>query len=58
MAKNWVVILTAQGTAWGIPEAVVTGLSGVTTAADGVLTAAMNETTRTPVVTAHCKEGL
>jgi hypothetical protein len=56
MAKNWVLILTDQGAAWGIPEAVIMGLSGVTAAADGVLAAAMNESTRTPVVTAHCRE--
>jgi hypothetical protein len=56
MAKNWIVIMTDQGTAWGIPAAVTTELTNVTGAADSVLAAAKNETTRTPVVTAHCRE--
>ena len=55
MAKNWVAILTVKGTAWGVPEAVVTDLSGVAASAEAVLAAAKNETTRTPVVTAHCR---
>jgi hypothetical protein len=56
MAKNWCGILTVQGTAWGVPEAVVTGLGMAATEADGIPAAAMNETTRTPVVTARCRE--
>jgi hypothetical protein len=56
MAKKWVVVLDAQGVDWGVPAAVMTEFSALTSAADGVLTAAMSETTRTPVVTAHCRE--
>jgi hypothetical protein len=56
MAKKWVAVMTDQGTAWGIPQEVTTELSGVTGAADSVLTAAKSEATRTPVVTAHCRE--
>ena len=56
MAKNWTGILTGQGPAWGVPEAVTQGFTTLTTQADGVLAAARNETTRTPVVNAHCRE--
>ena len=56
MAKNWGVITTAQAVPWGIPEAVITALGALTTQADGVLAAAKNDTTRTPVVTAKCRE--
>ena len=56
MAKNWAGILTSRGTAWGVPEAVVTGLSDAAVQAEGVLAAAMNKTVRTQVVTAHCRE--
>jgi hypothetical protein len=56
MAKNRVGITGVQGTAWGIPEAVGTELGVLAGAADSVLAAAKNESTRTPVVTAHCRE--
>jgi hypothetical protein len=56
MSKNWGVILKVKATVWGVPEAVVTGLTTCTEAAEDVLAAATNETTRTPVVTAHCRE--
>jgi hypothetical protein len=56
MAKKWVIVLGSQGTAWGVPEAVNTELTGLAGTADSILVAAMNETTRTPVVTAHCRE--
>jgi hypothetical protein len=56
MAKKWYGILTSRGTVWGIPEEVATGLGTAAAEADGVLAAVMNETTRTPVVTAHCRD--
>jgi hypothetical protein len=56
MGKNWAVILSAQGKAWNIPAAVVQELTALIGTADNVLAAAKNESTRTPVVTAHCRE--
>jgi hypothetical protein len=56
MGKKWVAIMATHGTDWGIPGAVVTGLGAEVSSADSVLAAAMNESTRTPVVTAHCRE--
>jgi hypothetical protein len=56
MAANWVAVLGVKAAAWGVPEAVCTELGTLAGAAGGILEAAKNETTRTPVVTAHCKE--
>jgi hypothetical protein len=55
MAKNWGTILSAKGTEWGIPGAVITELAALTNTADGALANAKNEATRTPVITAQCK---
>jgi hypothetical protein len=56
MAKIRVVILTAQGAAWGIPELVTAGPAALTGEAGSVPAATMNKSTRTPVVTARCRE--
>jgi hypothetical protein len=48
--------MTANADAWGIPAAVTTDFNTLTQAADTALAAAKNETTRTPVATARCKE--
>ena len=56
MAKNWGVILTAQGSAWNVPAPETQELSTRTDTADAALTVAKNETTRTPVATARCRE--
>jgi hypothetical protein len=56
MAKKWVLILTDKGPDWGVPDAEVQAFSGLTSVAGAALTAAKNENTRTPVVTARCRE--
>jgi hypothetical protein len=56
MARDWQDVATANAQAWGIPAAVLTGLDGPIQAADAALATAQNETTRTPVATARCKE--
>jgi hypothetical protein len=48
--------MTANAEAWGIPPAVITDFTALTGAADTALAAAKNETTRTPVATARCRE--
>jgi hypothetical protein len=53
MGKNWVSILSVKGPSWNIPEQDTQDLTTMVAAA---LTTAKNETTRTPVVTAQCKE--
>jgi hypothetical protein len=56
MAKDWLPVMTANAEAWSIPPAVITDFTALTGAADTALAAAKNETTRTPVVTARCRE--
>jgi hypothetical protein len=56
MAKDWLPVMTANAQAWGIPPAVITDFTALTGAADTALAAAKNETTRTPVATAQCRE--
>jgi hypothetical protein len=56
MAGNWGDILPGKETAWNIPAAVITDLAALVASADAALTAAKNETTRTPVATAQCRE--
>jgi hypothetical protein len=56
MAKDWLPVMTANAEAWGIPPAVITDFTALTGAADTALAAAKNEMTRTPVVTARCRE--
>jgi hypothetical protein len=56
MAKDWVSVTGTNAHLWGIPLTAVQELGGLTDAADAALAAAKNETTRTPVATAQCKE--
>jgi hypothetical protein len=56
MARDWQTVMAAGAAAWGIPQGVLTGLDGLTQAAETALATAKNETTRTPVATARCKE--
>jgi hypothetical protein len=56
MGKNWVTILSAGGPSWNIPAQDTQELSTLVGAADAALAEAKNEATRTPVVTAKCKE--
>jgi hypothetical protein len=55
MARNWVDVAGTNAQAWGIPPAVIQKLSGLLDTAETALNTAKNETTRTPVATAHCK---
>jgi hypothetical protein len=56
MARDWQSVLGTKAAAWGIPSGVVTDLGGLITAAQTALTAAQNESTRTPLVTVRCGE--
>ena len=56
MVKAWILTITAYLLKWGIPESVAQNLSSLATAAESALDAAKNESTRTPVATARCKE--
>ena len=56
MAKDWVSVTGTNAHLWNIPLTAVQELGGLTEAADTALTVAKNETTRTPVATAQCKE--
>lgn len=56
MAKDWQSVAGANADAWGIPPAAITSLGTHIQAAEGALSTAKNETTRTPVATARCRE--
>ena len=56
MAKAWLLIITTKLQAWGIPESVFQNFSTLTAKAESNLEMAKSESTRTPVVTAQCKE--
>jgi hypothetical protein len=56
MADDWIAVCTANQTAWNIPGAALTELTTRRNAARTALETASNETTRTPVTTAQCKE--
>jgi hypothetical protein len=56
MGKNWVALLSVKGPSWNIPGQDTQDLTTLVAAADAALTTAKNEATRTPVVTAQCKE--
>ena len=56
MVKAWIITITAYLLKWGIPESVMQNLSSLAVAAESALETAKNESTRTPVVTARCKE--
>jgi hypothetical protein len=56
MAKDWISVATPKADPWDIPPAVLQDLGSLTQAADTALSTAKNETTRTPVATAKCRE--
>jgi hypothetical protein len=56
MADDWIVVCTNNQAAWNIPGTVLTELTTLRNAARTALEAAKNETTRTPVANAQCKE--
>jgi hypothetical protein len=56
MAKDWETVMTANAAPWSIPPAVITELDALVQTADTALATAKNETTRTPVATAQCRE--
>jgi hypothetical protein len=56
MARGWLLVLEANASAWSIPQAAVQALAALIKAAEEILALAKNEASRTPVVTARCKE--
>jgi hypothetical protein len=56
MARDWQSVATPNASAWGIPPNVLQNFDSLIQTADTALVAAKNETTRTPVATAQCKE--
>jgi hypothetical protein len=56
MARDWQSVTGTSASAWGIPPNVLQELDTLIQVADTALTTAKNETTRTPVATAQCKE--
>ncbi|MDR2747948.1 MAG: hypothetical protein LBB77_10955 [Treponema sp.] len=55
MARDWISVLGTKGMDWGIPADVGAALTTLADAAEGALTEAKTETSRTPVATAKCK---
>ncbi|MDR1411661.1 MAG: hypothetical protein LBI91_05620 [Spirochaetaceae bacterium] len=56
MAGDWISVCTGRKTDWNIPDSAITELTTLRGAAAAALETAKNETTRTPVATAQCKE--
>jgi hypothetical protein len=56
MADDWISVCAAKLTGWNIPGPALTELTALRDAAAAALETARNETTRTPVATARCKE--
>jgi hypothetical protein len=56
MAKDWITVVSAKTTAWSIPQSAINELDTLNDHAVAALTTAQNETTRTPVATAQCRE--
>ena len=56
MANDWISVCTDRKTGWNIPDAALTELTTLRGTAAAALETAKNETTRTPVATALCKE--
>jgi hypothetical protein len=54
-SKDWMNVVGPNESAWGIPPAVTQELHTLYQEAEIALAAAKNETTRTPVATAQCK---
>jgi hypothetical protein len=55
LCRSWINIAGGNASAWGIPETVIQELTRLMQEADAALTAAKNESTRTPVATAQCR---
>ena len=56
MADDWISVCTTRQTDWNIPAPALTELTTLRGTAAAALETAKNETTRTPVATAQCKE--
>jgi hypothetical protein len=56
MADDWISVCTTRQTDWNIPYPALTELTTLRDTASVALETAKNETTRTPVATAQCKE--
>ena len=56
MGRDWQSVAGTGANVWGIPANVIQALDSLIQAAGAALAAAKNETTRTPVATAQCKE--
>jgi hypothetical protein len=56
MAAAWIVVCTTKQTEWNIPYPALTELTTLRGTALAALETAKNETTRTPVANARCKE--
>ncbi|MDR0557874.1 MAG: hypothetical protein LBG43_08445, partial [Treponema sp.] len=56
MADDWISVCTTRQTGWNIPYPALTELTTLRGTAAAALETAKNETTRTPVATAQCKE--
>jgi hypothetical protein len=56
MAANWITVCMSRKTDWGIPQDAITELITRNGNAEAALDVAKNETTRTPVANARCKE--
>jgi hypothetical protein len=56
MANDWISVCTTRQTDWNIPYPALTELTTLRDTASAALETAKNETTRTPVATAQCKE--
>jgi hypothetical protein len=56
MADDWIAVCTTSQTGWNIPGTAVTELTTLRNTARAALETAKNETTRTPVANAQCKE--
>jgi hypothetical protein len=56
MADDWISVCTTRQTDWNIPGPALTELTTLRGTAAAALETAKNETTRTPVATARCKE--
>ncbi|MDR1390714.1 MAG: hypothetical protein LBJ31_12160 [Treponema sp.] len=56
MSRDWQEVLSTTATLWNIPTTVIQEHAQLVLAAAAALETAKNETTRTPVATAQCKE--
>ena len=56
MSRDWIMASTAKKTVWNIPGSMIVEMTTLRESAAAALEVAKNETTRTPVATAYCKE--